>query len=69
MSSYLISCPVCGKTNRVPAEKEGVAGRCGSCRAVLPPLYHQPRPLTERTFDAFVGGYPGPVVAEFWAPW
>lgn len=67
--SYVIRCASCGKGNRVPAEKEGVAGRCGSCRAALPPLYHQPQVLGERNFDAFVRGYPGPVLAEFWAPW
>lgn len=69
MSSYLVTCGACGTANRIPAEKEGVAGRCGNCRAALPPLYVHPRPLTEKTFDAFVRGYPGPVLAEFWAPW
>lgn len=69
MSAYVVKCQSCGKGNRIPGEKEGVAGRCGSCRAVLPPLYHQPQILTERTFDAFVNRYPGPVLVEFWAPW
>lgn len=69
MASYLVKCAACGKGNRIPAAKEGVAGRCGSCRALLPPLYYQPQPLTERTFDAFVRAYPGPVLADFWAPW
>ena len=69
MSSYLLRCASCGKSNRVPADKEGVAGHCGGCRALLPPLYHQPQILTERSFDAFVRAYPGPILAEFWAPW
>lgn len=69
MSSYLVRCSACGTANRVAAEKEGLAGRCGSCRAALSPLYLRPRPLTERTFDEFVRGYPGPLLAEFWAPW
>lgn len=69
MPAYLIKCPACGKGNRIPAEKEGVAGRCGNCRSALPPLYYQVRPLGERNFDEFIRAYPGPVLAEFWAPW
>lgn len=69
MSSYLVRCASCGKSNRIPADKAGVSGRCGGCRALLPPLYHQPQILTERNFDAFVRAYPGPILAEFWAPW
>lgn len=67
--SFLVTCPACGTANRVPASKEGVAGRCGSCHRALPPLYLHPVPLTDRSFDPFVAGYPGPVLAEFWAPW
>jgi hypothetical protein len=69
MSSYLVTCTACGTANRIPAEKEGVAGRCGNCRAVLPQLYVRPHPLTERSFDEFVRNFQGPVLVEFWAPW
>ncbi len=68
-ASYLIPCPACGTANRVPAVREGVAGRCGNCAGSLPPLYTRPLTLTDRNFDDFVRGYPGPVLAEFWAPW
>jgi len=68
-SSFLVPCTSCGKANRVPASKEGLAGRCGHCRAMLKPLYYQPHPLTEPGFDNFIQRYQGPVVAEFWAPW
>ena len=67
--SYLVRCPGCGTANRVPAASEGTAGTCGSCHAPLPPLYTKPVALTERDFDSFVAAYPGPVLAEFWAPW
>jgi thioredoxin-like negative regulator of GroEL len=33
------------------------------------PLYYQLKPLTDSNFDAFMKGYNGPVLAEFWAPW
>lgn len=69
MSSYTVSCRQCGTANRIPADKEGKTGRCGQCHAALPPLYRSPRPLTESTFDDFLARYPGPVLAEFWAPW
>jgi len=68
-SSYVVECASCGTGNRIPAQKEGIAGRCGKCRAKLLPLYFQPQPLADGNFDAFVMGYPGPVLVEFWAPW
>lgn len=68
-TTYIISCPSCGTGNRIPSDKEGLRGHCGNCKAELPPLYCHPQQLTERTFDGFVHGYPGPVLVEFWAPW
>ena len=68
MSSYIVTCSSCGTANRIPADKQGRAGRCGSCHATLPPLYYQPQALGERTFDVFIQSYHGPVLAEFWAP-
>jgi thioredoxin 2 len=35
----------------------------------LPPLYHTPQQLNASSLDGFVRDYPGPVLAEFWAPW
>ena len=69
MKSFLVTCRSCGAANRVPADKEGIASRCGNCHAAIPALYWQPQPMTEQTFDDFVAGYQGPVLAEFWAPW
>jgi thioredoxin 2 len=69
MSTYVVTCNYCGTANRVPADKEGKSGRCGNCHKDLPQMYHSPQQLGERTFDTFVKGYGGPVLAEFWAPW
>ena len=69
MSSFIVSCNACGTANRIPAEKQGQAGRCGTCHADLPALYFQPQQLTDLTFDAFIRTCRSPVVAEFWAPW
>jgi thioredoxin 2 len=69
MSSYIVICSACSAGNRIPEEMEGKSGRCGSCRATLAPLYLHPQPLTGTNFDGFIASYPGPVLAEFWAPW
>jgi thioredoxin 2 len=69
MSSYIVICPSCGIGNRIPADKEGKSGSCGNCHAQLPPMYCHPQQLSANNFDGFVAGYPGPVLAEFWAPW
>ena len=69
MTSYIITCPACGTGNRIPADREGIQGKCGSCHAALPPLYHHPQQMSSGSFDGFVAAYPGPVLAEFWAPW
>jgi len=69
MTTHSVICHVCGSANRIPAEHEGQVGKCGKCRAPLPPLYSKPQVLTERSFDPFIRHYPGPVLAEFWAPW
>lgn len=69
MASYNVRCPACATVNRIPADKEGKSGRCGSCHATLPPLYTRPQSLGESSFDPFVRAWPGPILAEFWAPW
>jgi predicted Zn finger-like uncharacterized protein len=66
---FLVTCPHCGTANRVPASREGQAGRCGNCQTTLPMLHTTPVPLTDRSFDPFLNAFPGPVLAEFWAPW
>jgi len=69
VDSVIATCPSCGTKNRIPASREGEPGRCGACRARLPPVYLGPLTLSDSDFDTFVSGYPGPVLAEFWAPW
>lgn len=69
MPTYNVTCSSCGTINRIPADKQGKAGRCGACHGALLPMYYQPRPLDEKSFDDFIRGYNGPILAEFWAPW
>ncbi len=67
-SPVIVSCPACGVENRIPADKEGARGKCGSCHELLPPMYRTPQQLSSATFDAFLAAYPGPVLVEFWGP-
>jgi thioredoxin 2 len=66
----LISCPVCGATNRVPLEKleRGLAPVCGQCKNPLPVSIH-PITVTDATFSAEVERSPLPVLLDLWAPW
>jgi thioredoxin 2 len=61
-------CPSCGKPNRVPAERLADHGRCGACRAPLPPLA-EPLEVTQAEFDSIIASSPVPVLVDFWAPW
>ncbi len=68
--TYLIRCPSCGATNRVPQEKldRGLAPVCGRCKTSLsaPSL---PTAVTDATFAAEVECSPLPVLLDLWAPW
>ena len=61
-------CPSCGKSNRVPAAHLADAGRCGACKADLPPLA-EPIDADARTFDEVAREATVPVLVDFWAAW
>ena len=63
----LLACPQCLTLNRVPAGRLGEDPKCGNCGAPL--LDGKPAPLTDATFDKFVGRSDLPVVVDFWADW
>jgi thioredoxin 2 len=68
-TGVLVSCPSCGKTNRLRYAKLDASSRCGSCRGAL----SAPREAVEvsdaQTFDALVTSSVLPVIVDFWAPW
>jgi thioredoxin 2 len=66
----LIRCPVCGTSNRVPAEKieQGLRPKCGRCKNLLP-VQSEPVIVTDATFATEVEGSPLPVLVDAWAPW
>ncbi|NUS36804.1 MAG: thioredoxin [Pseudarthrobacter sp.] len=64
MEPALISCPACGKTNRVPASAAGHP-RCGNCKADLPWIVS----AGDNDFTAVAEQSSVPVLVDFWAEW
>ncbi len=61
-------CPACKTENRVPARHLADRGRCGACKAELPPVA-EPIEATGGLFDEIVKGASVPVFVDFWADW
>jgi thioredoxin 2 len=59
----IITCPHCGRKNRVGPRSEGVP-RCGNCHNLLPWIVD----ATQETFEAEITASV-PVLVDFWAPW
>ena len=68
MNNMIRKCPVCGKSNRVPAEHMADTGRCGACKAELPPVA-EPIEADTESFDSIVREARVPVLVDFWAAW
>lgn len=62
------SCPSCGKPNRIPANHLADTGRCGACKAALPPV-GEPIAVGTVEFDEIVRDSKVPVLVDFWAEW
>ena len=63
------SCGACGAGNRVPARHLADKGRCGNCKAELPPLAEPLDVGSAAEFDEVVGAARVPVLVDFWATW
>lgn len=66
--SVISVCPSCGTKNRIPARHLADTGRCGNCRANLPPA-SAPIEVDEALFDAIISDAKAPVLVDFWASW
>ena len=66
--SNLTSCQSCGAKNKVPARHLTDKGRCGACKASLPPV-HAPIEVDEFAFDEITTQAKVPVLVDFWAGW
>lgn len=61
-------CKACGAKNRVSASHLADTGRCGSCKAPLPPA-SEPIAVDSASFDEIVRAANVPVMVDFWAQW
>ena len=62
------ACKVCGRKNRVAASHLADTGRCGACKAALPPV-DEPLEVDAEQFNEIVQNARVPVLADFWAAW
>jgi thioredoxin 2 len=61
-------CKRCGQKNRVGANHLSDTGRCGACKAALPPI-DEPLQVDEELFDEILHSSQVPVLVDFWAEW
>src|SRR4030088_3635969 len=62
------TCKACGQKNRIPATHLADTGRCGACKAPLPPV-QEPLEVNSETFNEIVQNARVPVLVDFWAAW
>lgn len=62
------TCPSCSRPNRVAAKNLAATGRCGACKAPLPPIA-EPIDVDAVLFDEIVRDATVPVLVDFWADW
>jgi thioredoxin 2 len=66
--SNVRTCPGCSKGNRIPAAHLADTGRCGACKATLPPQ-SEPLEVDDAAFAEIVREAKVPVLIDFWAEW
>jgi len=62
------ACHQCGQKNRIPSRHLADIGRCGKCKAPLPPIA-APIAVNAAEFDEIVQQSPVPILVDFWADW
>ena len=66
--SVIRTCKQCQQKNRVSAKNLSATGRCGACKAELPPLA-EPLAADTTLFDDIIQNATVPVLVDFWASW
>jgi thioredoxin 2 len=64
MAAEVVTCPNCGRRNRVPAAASGTP-RCAQCHRALPWIVD----AGDGTFASVAEKAPLPVLVDLWAPW
>jgi thioredoxin 2 len=65
----VMSCPACGRNNRLAYTSLDKRTRCGHCRATIPPPAVPLEARSAAAFDAAAAASALPLVVDFWAPW
>ncbi len=66
--SILTVCANCRTQNRIFAQHLADSGRCGACKASLPPV-SEPIAADASSFDDIIASAKVPVLVDFWASW
>lgn len=62
-------CALCQAQNRIPVRHLADTGKCGKCKAPLPPHASPIEITSESQFDEIVSTSRVPVLVDFWAAW
>jgi thioredoxin 2 len=62
------ACNACGRKNHVPARHLASTGKCGACKAPLPPT-DEPIEADPALFDEVLRDARVPALVDFWADW
>jgi thioredoxin 2 len=65
----LVSCPSCGRRNRLTYASLGKTTRCGHCKSEIHAPMTPVHAATAAVFDAALRDSALPLVVDFWAPW
>jgi len=63
------TCAACGAANRIPIAHLADIGRCGRCKAPLPPGREPIEIADAAAFDRILRDAKVPVLVDFWAAW
>ena len=64
----LRTCKSCARKNRIPTGHLTDTGRCGACKAPIPPI-DEPLEADLELFDDIIQNAKVPVLVDFWAEW
>jgi thioredoxin 2 len=62
-------CAECNAQNRIPVRHLSDTGKCGKCKAPLPPHATPIAVTSEAQFDEIIAAARVPVLVDFWAAW
>jgi thioredoxin 2 len=69
VNSIVVTCTNCGTKNRIPADKQHLGPKCGSCRSTISLAGAAvPVELDDSTFSEFIRRATKPVLVDFFSP-